>query len=177
MKIFFLSSPEFGEKSVPFLKKTFFGLHLICSPEQNRGRGLSPPVLKIWQYWGKFANYPLQCSTKIGTPAVSTNKSQFFGRYIVPNCAESLFCMCFFFWSSIDLEDKNPSTFGEGFFFGLFNRIRGWFMNLNHNFHLISFAFWMRLVKATKASPHAKLYTLNTVLVIWPVEEKCSLRC
>ena len=36
----------------------FLGLHLICSPEQNRGRGLSPPKLKIGQSWGKIANYP-----------------------------------------------------------------------------------------------------------------------
>ena len=44
--LFFWSSPELGEKSVPFLVKNFFfGLHLICSPEQNRGRGSSPPML------------------------------------------------------------------------------------------------------------------------------------
>ena len=48
-----------GKKSVPFLVKTFFfGLHLICSPEQNRGRGSSPPMLKIGRNWGKIANYP-----------------------------------------------------------------------------------------------------------------------
>ena len=33
------------------------GLHLICSPEQNRDRGSSPPMLKIGQNWGKIANY------------------------------------------------------------------------------------------------------------------------
>ena len=70
---------EFGEKSVPLLVKTFFfiftwiwgkkvfqlwrrlfflGLHLICSPEQNRGRGSSPRMLKIGQNWGKIAYYP-----------------------------------------------------------------------------------------------------------------------
>ena len=50
---------EFGEKSVPFLMKTFlFALHLLCSPEENRGRGSSPPMLKIEQNWGKIANYP-----------------------------------------------------------------------------------------------------------------------
>ena len=37
----FWSSPEFGEKSVPFF---FFGLHLICSPEQNHAGGSSPNV-------------------------------------------------------------------------------------------------------------------------------------
>ena len=47
----------------------FFGLHLICSPEQNCGRGSSPPMLKIGQNWGKIASYPPQCSTKICTPA------------------------------------------------------------------------------------------------------------
>ena len=61
---------NWGEKSVPFLVKTFFfGLHLICSPEKNCGRGPSSPMLKIGQNWGKVANYPRQCSTKIGTPA------------------------------------------------------------------------------------------------------------
>ena len=57
------------KKSVPFLVKTFFfDLQLICSSEQNRGRSSSPPMLKIGQKWGKIANYPPQCSTKIGTP-------------------------------------------------------------------------------------------------------------
>ena len=61
--LFFWSSSEFGEKSVPFLVKTIFlvGLHLISSPEQNRGRGSSPPMLQIGQNWGKIANYPPQC--------------------------------------------------------------------------------------------------------------------
>ena len=71
LKPFFWSSPEFGEKVftifgedfffglhlnsgkkiVPFFGEDvfFFGLHLICSPEQNRGRGSSPPMLKIGQ--------------------------------------------------------------------------------------------------------------------------------
>ena len=61
-----------GKKGVPFLAKIFFfGLHLIYLPEKNRGRGSSPPILKIGQNWGKIANYPLQCSTKNGTPARS----------------------------------------------------------------------------------------------------------
>ena len=51
--LFLWSSPEFGEKSVPF-----FGLHLICSPEKNCGRGSSSPMLKIRQNWAKIANYP-----------------------------------------------------------------------------------------------------------------------
>ena len=40
------------------MKTLFFGLHLICSPEKNRGRGSSPPKLKIRQTWGKIASYP-----------------------------------------------------------------------------------------------------------------------
>ena len=47
-----------------------FGLHYISTPEQNRGRGSSLPMLKIGQNWGKIANYPPQCSTKIGTTAL-----------------------------------------------------------------------------------------------------------
>ena len=64
---------EFGEKSVPFLVKTFFifGLLLICLPEQNRARGSSSTMLKIGQNWGKIANYSPQCSTKIGNPGCS----------------------------------------------------------------------------------------------------------
>ena len=63
-----------GKKGVPVLVKTFFlfGRYLICSPEKNRGRGSLPPMMKIWQNWGKIANYPPpppQCSTEIGTPA------------------------------------------------------------------------------------------------------------
>ena len=48
-----------GEKSGPFVVKTylFFGVHLICLPEQNRGRGSSPLMLKIGQNLGKIANY------------------------------------------------------------------------------------------------------------------------
>ena len=37
-----ISSQEFGEKCSIFGEDFFFGLHLICSPEQNRGRGSSP---------------------------------------------------------------------------------------------------------------------------------------
>ena len=60
LRPFFWSSPEFGEKSAPFLVKSYFflGLHLFCSPEQNRGRGSSPPMLKIGQNWGKIAIIP-----------------------------------------------------------------------------------------------------------------------
>ena len=54
---FFWSSPEFGEKKCSICI-FFFGLHYISTPEQNRGRGSSPPTLKIGQNWGKIANYP-----------------------------------------------------------------------------------------------------------------------
>ena len=60
-----------GKKCSNFGKDFFFGLHLIYLPEKNRGRGSSPPMLKIGQNWGKIANYPPQCSTKNGTPARS----------------------------------------------------------------------------------------------------------
>ena len=72
---YFWSSPELEEKSVAFKWRLcfFFALHLICSPEQNRGRGSSPPMLKIEQNWGNIANYPPQCSTKICTPIFATS--------------------------------------------------------------------------------------------------------
>ena len=60
--IFFFGLHLNLEKNVPF-----FGLLLIYSPEKSRGRGSSPPRLKIGQSWGKIANYLLQCSTKICT--------------------------------------------------------------------------------------------------------------
>ena len=93
MKTFFWFSPKFGEKSVLVLIKTFFffGLHL------NLGNSVSfaiflvftkfpnlnqivvevhPPMLKIGQNWGKIANYPPQCSTKIGTTVLQPPESQ-----------------------------------------------------------------------------------------------------
>ena len=83
---FFWSSPEFGGKSVLFLMKTFFmvvtwicgkkvfHLHLFWSSLnfQTWTKSWSrfiPTTLKIGQNWGKIANYPPQCSTKIGTTA------------------------------------------------------------------------------------------------------------
>ena len=57
-----------GKKVFHFWGRPFFALHLICSPEKNRGRGSSPSMLKIGQIWGKIANYPPQCSSKICTP-------------------------------------------------------------------------------------------------------------
>ena len=51
---------EFGEKSVPFLVKTFFffwsSLNLLTwTKSWSR---FIPPMLKIGQNWGKVANYP-----------------------------------------------------------------------------------------------------------------------
>ena len=97
-------SVNLGEKSVLFLLKTFFfffGLHLnserksvlflmktfflvftwISIPEQNRGRGSSPSMLKIGQNWDKIANYPPQCSTKIGTTGWTRNLFIYSPRY------------------------------------------------------------------------------------------------
>ena len=78
VKTFFWSSPEFGEKKCSiFGEDLFFALHLICSPEQNGGRGSPPPMLKIGQNWGKIANYPPQYSTTICTPVTEAKKDNF----------------------------------------------------------------------------------------------------
>ena len=77
---FFLVFIWIWGKKCSFLVTTFFfGLHLICSPEQNHGRGSSLPMLKIGQNLGKIANYLPQCSTKIGTPdEIVRSKTSFF---------------------------------------------------------------------------------------------------
>ena len=49
----------------------FLDLHLICLPEQNRGRGSSPPMLKIGQNWGKIANYPPPNAQQRSAPLVT----------------------------------------------------------------------------------------------------------
>ena len=64
---FFWSSPEF-KKCFIFGEDLFFGLHLICSTEQNRVKVHPPNVENIGHNRGKIANYPPECSTKIGTP-------------------------------------------------------------------------------------------------------------
>ena len=56
-----------------FGEDLFFALHLICSPEKNRGRGSSPPMLKIGKNWGKLQVIPPQCSKKMGTPDLTTD--------------------------------------------------------------------------------------------------------
>ena len=64
-----------GKKSVPFsVKIFFFGLHLICSPEQNRDRGSFPPMLKIGQNWGKIANYPPNAQQRSAPLILPTRK-------------------------------------------------------------------------------------------------------
>ena len=53
--LFFGLHLNLGEKSVPFA--FYFWSPLNFHSEQNRGRGSSPPMLKIGQNWGKIANY------------------------------------------------------------------------------------------------------------------------
>ena len=53
-----------------FGEDLFFALHLICSSEKKWWSRFIPPTSKIGQNWGKIANYPPQCSTKICTPAM-----------------------------------------------------------------------------------------------------------
>ena len=38
-------------------------------------------MLKIGQNWGKIANYPPQCLTKIGTTVLDTDSFVFFSLY------------------------------------------------------------------------------------------------
>ena len=69
MKTFyFWSSPEFGEKSVPFLVKSSLNF-LTWKKSWSR---FILPMLKIGKNWGKIANYPPQCSTKISPPLLPT---------------------------------------------------------------------------------------------------------
>ena len=47
LRPFLWSSRDFGEKTLQFSVKTFFfGLHLTCLPEKDRGRGSSPQCRK-----------------------------------------------------------------------------------------------------------------------------------
>ena len=72
-----------GEKSVPYLVKTFyFALHLICSPEKNGGRGLSPPMLKIGKNWGKIANYPPNAQQKFAPLVAHRQNSTQCNRHL-----------------------------------------------------------------------------------------------
>ena len=63
------------KKGSTFGKDLFFGLHLICSPEQNRGRGSSPTKLKIVQNWGKIANYPPNAQQRSAPLAASLSSA------------------------------------------------------------------------------------------------------
>ena len=65
------------------MKTFFFGLHLICSPEQNGGQGSSLPMVKIEQNWGKIANYPPQCSKKIGTPGSNSLQKNMLENFCI----------------------------------------------------------------------------------------------
>ena len=61
----FWSSPEFGEKSDPFAY--FFWSSQNFHTWTKSWSGFIPPMLKMGQNWGKIANFPPQCSTKIVT--------------------------------------------------------------------------------------------------------------
>ena len=115
---------QFGEKSVPFLVKTFFflglhvnsgkkvfhfwwrpffsGLHLICLPSKNHGRGSHSPMLKIGQNLGKIANYTLQCSTRIGTSAMVAHSN-------LQTTHEDNFCTCHC-TLSLDYSDQSLTS-------------------------------------------------------------------
>ena len=64
--LFFWSSLEFGEKKCTVC---IFLLVFTKFPHLNKivVEVHSPPMLKIGRNWGKIANYPPQCSTKIST--------------------------------------------------------------------------------------------------------------
>ena len=81
---FLWSSLKFREKNSSIFDEDlfFFGLHLICLPEKDRGRDSSPPMLKIGQNWGKIADYPPQCSTKIGTTGTVPEENSDYTIYI-----------------------------------------------------------------------------------------------
>ena len=66
------------KKSVSFLAKTIFCFWSSLDLLTWRKWWLRfiPPMLRIGQNWGKVANYPPQCSTKICTPAFNSPSSQ-----------------------------------------------------------------------------------------------------
>ena len=81
------SERKFGEKNVLFLLKTFFLVFtwiwgkkcfvcffLVFTKFSHLNKivvEVHPPMLKLGQNWGKIANYPPQCSTKIDTTDLS----------------------------------------------------------------------------------------------------------
>ena len=58
------------------VKTFFFGLHLICPREKNRGRASSPPMLLIGKNLGKIANYPPNAKHKSAPMGLSTVVAQ-----------------------------------------------------------------------------------------------------
>ena len=83
-----------------FGEDLFFGLHLICSPEKNRDRGSSPPMLRKGKNWGKIAKYPPppQCSTKIYTPGSSCTVIALFALMLAVQYTHGVLC---FFLSAV----------------------------------------------------------------------------
>ena len=60
--------------------------NLICSSEKSVGRSLSPSMLKIGKNWGKNANYPPQCSTKICTTGAGPLELWRFSHHLSAKC-------------------------------------------------------------------------------------------
>ena len=92
---FFWSSPKFGDKSVPFAFFLWSSLNFhIWTKSWSR---FIPSMLKIGQNWGKIANYPPQCSTKIGTTGFKS-----FSKISseVERCCEKLRSKTIFYSSS-----------------------------------------------------------------------------
>ena len=69
VKTFFWSPPEFGEKKFSIFGEDFFCSSLNLLTWKKWWSRFIPPMLKVGQNWGKIADYPPQCSTKICTPA------------------------------------------------------------------------------------------------------------
>ena len=70
--LFFWSSPEFGEKSVPFLVETFlfFVFTYFSRLKKVVVEVHPPPTLKIGQNRGKIANYPPNAQQRFAPLAV-----------------------------------------------------------------------------------------------------------
>ena len=67
------SSLKFGKKSLSILVKTFFWSSLNLLIWKKLWSRFIPPNVENRQNWSKIANYPPQCSTKIGIPARNCN--------------------------------------------------------------------------------------------------------
>ena len=66
-----------GKKVFHFWWRPFFCSSLNLLPWTKWWSRFIPPMLKIGQNWGKIANYPPQCSTKICTPVTEAKKDNF----------------------------------------------------------------------------------------------------